>query len=206
MTPEGVGRQNGPMDGARFRIAREDDAPVVTALVRRAYRGPESRAGWTTEADLLDDERIDTDQVIGKITGPDSLVLLAEDAGGAVIGCCELARREGDVAYFGLFAVQPARQGAGIGRAVLDHAADLARQRWGATRMEMTVIAQRGDLIAWYERRGFHRTGQHRPFPYGELVNGTALRDDLYFVVLAKDIVERPAADESRGERVWSGP
>ena len=80
-------------------------------------------------------------------------------------------------------------QGGGIGRVMLDQAATLVRRRWGSTRMEMTVIAQRRDIIAWYERRGFHKTGEHRPFPFGDLINGTALRDDLYFEVLVTDLV-----------------
>jgi hypothetical protein len=52
--------------------------------------------------------------------------------------------------------------------------------------MEMGVIAQRTELIAWYERRGYRRTGETWPFPYHELIEGRALRDDLYFVVLRK--------------------
>ncbi|HEX7658131.1 MAG TPA: GNAT family N-acetyltransferase [Pseudonocardiaceae bacterium] len=172
-----------------FRMAVKEDAGEVTALVRRAYRGPESRQGWTTEADLLDDERIDPAHVADKITRPGSLILLAEDPDGSLVACCELARRDDAVAYFGMFAVEPTRQGGGIGRVMLDQAAMLVRRQWGSTRMEMTVIAQRRDIIAWYERRGFHKTGEHRPFPFGDLINGTALRDDLYFEVLVTDLV-----------------
>jgi hypothetical protein len=54
--------------------------------------------------------------------------------------------------------------------------------------MEMTVIALRAELIAWYERRGYALTGERRPFPFEGLINGKALRDDLDFVVLAKDL------------------
>jgi ribosomal protein S18 acetylase RimI-like enzyme len=170
------------------RIAAEGDADDVASLVRRAYRGPESRIGWTTEADLLDDERIDAEQVRRKISAPDSLVLIGEEAGDGLVACCELVRRDDALAYFGMFAVRPALQSRGIGGAVLAVAQRLARQRWGAERMEMTVIAQRADVIAWYERRGFRRTGERRPFPYEELLNGSALRDDLYFDVLAIEL------------------
>jgi ribosomal protein S18 acetylase RimI-like enzyme len=87
-----------------------------------------------------------------------------------------------------MFAVDPLRQAAGIGRLVLAEAEHVARTRWAATRLEMTVIGQRAELIAWYGRRGYVVTGEHRPFPYEALVGGEALRDDLYFEVLAKDI------------------
>ena len=42
-----------------FRDAGPEDVPRVVALVERAYRGEASRAGWTTEADLLDGQRTD---------------------------------------------------------------------------------------------------------------------------------------------------
>ena len=171
-----------------FRPAEQVDAPALLSLVRRAYRGEESRAGWTTEADLLADGRIELPELLGKITGPDSLVLVVERAGD-LVACCELAHRGDGLAYFGLFAVQPALQAAGIGRQVLNEAERLARERWSSVTMEMQVIGQRDELISWYERRGYTLTGDRRPFPLDELQPGEALRDDLYFAVLRKPLV-----------------
>jgi hypothetical protein len=54
--------------------------------------------------------------------------------------------------------------------------------------MEMTVVAQRTDLIAWYLRRGYAATGETRPFPYGDERFGRPRRDDLAFTVLAKPL------------------
>lgn len=176
------------MPTLRYRIAASSDAEAVLALVRRAYRGESSRAGWTTEADLLDDQRIDLSGVRNKITRPDGFVLLAEDENAALVACCELAARRGGLGYFGMFAVEPTRQAGGIGRQVLAEAERRARADLAATRMQLGVIAQRTELIAWYERRGYRRTGETWPFPYDELVDGQALRDDLVFVVLRKDL------------------
>jgi GNAT superfamily N-acetyltransferase len=83
-----------------------------------------------------------------------------------------------------MFAVSPCRQGAGIGRALIARAAGVA-SAWGSVRMEMTVIAQRADLLAWYRRLGFEPTGETRPFPYGDERFGRPRRADLHFVVLA---------------------
>src|SRR5690625_7214253 len=66
----------------RFRHATVDDIDAVVALVTSAYRGEASRAGWTTEADLLDGPRIDPEVQRQDIERPRSIVLLAE-AGGA---------------------------------------------------------------------------------------------------------------------------
>jgi ribosomal protein S18 acetylase RimI-like enzyme len=171
-----------------FRTAEPDLASELAVLVRSAYRGESSRAGWTTEADLVDDERVDTASVRAKILGSDSTVLVAVDDAGVTVGCCEVERRAAGVAYFGMFAVRPDRQAGGLGRRLLAEAERVAVARWASARMEMTVIAQRSELIAWYARRGYEQTGERRPFPYGELINGKALRDDLDFVVLAKDL------------------
>jgi len=49
------------------------------------------------------------------------------------------------------------------------------------------VLAQQDKLIAYYERRGFTRTGETRPFP-ADPRYARPRRDDLYFVVLVKDL------------------
>ena len=47
-------------------------------------------------------------------------------------------------------------------------------------------ISVRDELIAWYERRGYSRTGKYKPFPYGDERFGIPKRDDLRFEVLSK--------------------
>jgi hypothetical protein len=58
----------------------------------------------------------------------------------------------------------------------------------------MTVIAQRAELIAWYERRGYRLTGERRPFPKTDPRFGLPKRDDLEFVVLAKPLTSSGSA------------
>ena len=48
---------------------------------------------------------------------------------------------------------------------------------------------QRDDLIAWYERRGYRRTGKMSPFPYGDERFGIPKRPDLEFELLVKTLV-----------------
>ena len=104
------------------------------------------------------------------------------------MGCCQLESRAGATAYLGLFAVAPTRQGGGLGRAIVAEAERRARVEWGAERMMMTVIRQRTDLIPWYGRLGYRRTGETQPFPYGDERFGRPTRPDLEFVVLAKPL------------------
>lgn len=167
------------------REATEQDAPAIRLLVQRAYRGDASLGGWTSEGHLLADERIDLDGVLQKIR-QGTVLLGFQDGDCDPVACCELRALGDGRAYFGLFAVDPARQAGGLGRQMLAEAERRARNDLDAVVLEMSVIAQRGDLIAWYERRGYQGTGRTEPFPYDALVNGSALRDDLYFVVLSK--------------------
>ncbi|OKJ14015.1 GCN5 family acetyltransferase [Kitasatospora sp. CB01950] len=160
--------------------------PAVVALVESAYRGDASRAGWTTEADLLDGRRTDEAAVAELLGRVESVVLLAEQEG-RLLACCHVERR-GATGYFGMFSVSPAAQGGGLGRQALARAEEWARAEWGVTAMEMTVIEQRADLIAWYERRGYTRTGVYEPFPYGDERFGIPLRADLRFEKLVKSL------------------
>jgi ribosomal protein S18 acetylase RimI-like enzyme len=175
-----------PMTTFRFRPATESDISEVVALVESAYRGDHSRAGWTTEADLLGGQRTDHDDVRSSIARARSIVLLAEQADD-LVACAHVADEDG-AGYFGMFAVRPSLQGGGVGKAVLAEAERIARDDWRLPVMRMTVIDVRGELIAFYERRGYVRTGATKPFPYGDARFGLPRRDDLRFAVLEKPL------------------
>ncbi|MFC9582460.1 GNAT family N-acetyltransferase [Streptomyces yangpuensis] len=169
-----------------FRNAVEADVPELVALVESAYRGDASRAGWTTEADYLDGQRTDPDAVRAVIDSRDGVLLVVERAG-ELVACCHIEHR-GDHAYFGMFAVRPGLQGAGLGKEILAEAERRARDTWGAREMRMTVVNVREELIAYYVRRGYRRTGELSPFPYGDERFGIPRRDDLAFELLVKPL------------------
>ncbi len=164
-----------------IRTATPDDVPALHALVERAYRGPASRAGWTHEADFLTGPRTDAATLARGIVDPAQTFLLAVPTD-AIAACVAVSDRGDGVAYLGMLAVEPTGQANGLGRTMIAAAEDYAR-RLGATRMEMTVVDSRAALIAWYERRGYARTGEARPFP-PELLEGAPLA----FIVLAKEL------------------
>lgn len=179
------------MSVLRFRAAKLEDVDAVVALVESAYRGEASRAGWTTEADFLDGRRTGGEDVAACIERPESLILLAEGDRG-IMACAHLAIEHADgvpgAGYFGMFAVRPDQQGCGIGSQVLTEAERIARDEWTLPCLRMTVIDIRDELIAYYGRRGYRRTGVFKPFPYGDERFGIPRRDDLRFEVLEKDL------------------
>ncbi|MBV2364330.1 GNAT family N-acetyltransferase [Streptomonospora nanhaiensis] len=178
-----------------FRLADEADIPLLVELVNSAYRGDSSRKGWTTEADLLGGQRVDAEGIAELLARPGTRVIVAE-VGGDPVACCELAGgpgadgAAGGDAYFGMFCVRPDAQGGGLGARVLAEAERVARQEFGCRRMRMTVLHQREDLIAFYERRGYRRTGRFEPFPYGDPRFGLPKRPDLVFAELAKPLTD----------------
>jgi ribosomal protein S18 acetylase RimI-like enzyme len=164
---------------ATITITSPADAPALKALLEAAYRGDSARRGWNHEADILDDERTAPGEVEALLADAAVTILTARD-GAALIGCVAVTVKGGALAYLGMLCVQPDLQSAGLGRRLLDAAEDHARTN-GIAAMEMTVIDSRDSLIAWYERRGYIRTGETRPFP--------VLRDPpVTFVVLEKPL------------------
>jgi len=175
-----------PGSPLQFRLATQDDVPALVALVESAYRGDESRVGWTTEADLLAGQRTDAEGMGHTLSKPGSMVVLALRTGD-LLGCANLERQP-NAAYFGMFAVRPGLQGGGIGHAIIKECERIAREDWQLSRVRMTVIWSRTELIDWYVRRGYVATGERLPFPYGDPKFGLPKRSDLYFEVYQKSL------------------
>lgn len=168
-----------------FRKATREDAAQIAALVNSAYRGESSKQGWTTEADILGGQRTDETEIAQLIAAPDSIMLLCFQAD-ALIGSVHLERTETG-AYLGMFTVKPTLQSRGIGKRFLDAAERSVQTEWGATQIVMAVITLRTELIAFYERRGYRRTGRFEPFPTDPKF-GIPKVSDLRFELLEKTL------------------
>ena len=171
-----------------IRPASGGESAEITALVNAAYRGDTSRKGWTTEADLLGGQRTDERSIAEVLAFPESVLLVAGPPDGALCGWVLLQRKSGGAAHLGMLTVSPEHQNRGRGRRLLEEAEKYARSRREAVMLEMTVISRRNELIAWYERRGYRRTGEKRPFPVQEPRVGLPKVRDLEFEVLVKSL------------------
>lgn len=184
-----------PLPNACFRSATLEDVDRVVLLVESAYRGEKSRAGWTTEADMLEGQRTDAREVREIIEAfPNKRVLLLEEEG-HLRACARLDDAKGH-AYLGMIAVDPTLQAKGYGRAIIAEAERIARTELCHDAVQMTVISIRDALLSWYERLGYRRTGATEPFPYGDPRFGVPKRDDLIFLVLEKRL--REEAEQGR--------
>lgn len=171
-----------------IRDAVTADIPALHALIESAYRGEASRAGWTTEADLLDGQRTDPDDLADVLADPKQALLTAW-SGDDLVGCVLIADRGEGTGYFGMLSIRPTLQGGGLGRRLVEDAHAVLAERFGARRVRISVLPQRETLIAWYERLGYQRRGDTLPFPYGNPRFGLPKRDDLYFVVMEHELV-----------------
>jgi N-acetylglutamate synthase-like GNAT family acetyltransferase len=147
-----------------IRKAHEADAPFIAQLINSAYRGESSRAGWTTEADMVGGERINTEGVLNLMREPRSYFLVIEEEN-EIKATVHLHQEHSGSLYLGMLAVRPTEQSRGFGRELLE-AIDREARDLGSREVRLTVIEIRDELIAYYERKGFRLTGNAFAFPY----------------------------------------
>ena len=168
-----------------FRVATPADVESVVGLINGAYRGDHSRKGWTSEADLVEGDRVTPEELGALILSPDTVILLCllEDS---IIGTVEL-RNQGEEAYLGMLVVNPSLQASGIGKRLVAAAEELVQTRWHSSVMVLSVISVRVELIAFYERRGYSRTGMFEDFP-AQLGQSSPIIAGLQFEQLSKSL------------------
>ena len=154
------------MDTFTFRLAQMADVASIVQLVNSSYRGESGKQGWTTEADLLDGQRTDEDEVTRLLQAQDSMIVLCL-LDGKILASVQLEKHS-EGAYLGMLAVNPVLQNQGIGKRLMAEVEAIAKRQWAAEKMLMTVINLRYDIIAFYQRHGYARTGRTVPFPTSE--------------------------------------
>ena len=165
----------------RISPASPGDIPRIHPVIERAYRGDSARLGWTHEADLVSGERTDAATLDALVADSASRLLVAWD-GETPVGCVNIAHRAAGLAYLGPLCIEPAWQNTGIGKQLMTAAETFAQEAFGSGTIEMTVIARRVELIAWYCRHGYAPSGEIRPFPI-------PLDPPLSMTVLVKSLV-----------------
>lgn len=182
-----------------LRQATANDIPQVEQLMNRCYRFNE---GWTNEADLVGGIRTNQAELQSVIEDSKQyfFVYPQTDTGrrdgtetGEVLACINVSVFE-DSAYIGMFAVNPERQGSGIGDTMISAAETFAKRHLSGDEqsktpvMKMLVLNGRPKLLAYYERRGYLPTGNTEPFPE-DGNNGDPKQQGLYFLELAKPLL-----------------
>jgi ribosomal protein S18 acetylase RimI-like enzyme len=128
-----------------IRAAVSEDIPALVRLINAAF---------LVEQFVFDGDRINTEETRAFMDA--GVFLLEEDAAGFV-GCVYLEIRQGR-GYLGLLAVDPARQGSGLGSKLVAAAEDYFRAG-GCSAVDLRVISQRTPLPSFYRRLGYVEIG-----------------------------------------------
>ncbi len=146
-----------PPEGVRLRIATDADRTALVDLHARAYRGRLDRYLFYRDPDdRKDAERLLADLYGGRWGPPIVDASVVAEEAGSVVGAC-LAVRPPYGALIADVMVDPAAQGRGIGRAVLE-ASVTALERAGEKNIVLTVTEGNSSAAGLYERVGFVRT------------------------------------------------
>jgi ribosomal protein S18 acetylase RimI-like enzyme len=174
-----------------LKRAVEEEYGAIVDLANLAYRGTGPEASWNVESGILEGQRLSESRLREDLAAKPEAQLLTfrDEADGPLLGTVWLEPKGEGVWYLGLLTVRPDMQNRQLGRALLAAAEDFVKQRGGRL-IRMTVLHVRETLIAWYERRGYRKTGENEPYPYGDERFGKPLVDGLYFVVMEKSCAD----------------
>ena len=177
-------------DSLTYRLVVESDFDSLTTLVNNSYRGELALKGWTNENELLEGPRTNPDDLANMIAAPGSVILVFFGETDSILKGCIHLRHQPEIrtAYFGMLSVRPDLQGNGYGKFILSVAEDYVKSQWNVDFIEMAVVKERPELIAYYNRHGYADTGRREPFPKLEHVR--PLRPNLQLWILQKCVKE----------------
>ncbi len=147
----------------KLRVAISSDIKSIVDVVNHAYRPLSRNVSWTDESALIDGKRTTDTQVRELLNRPHSVVLLAQIKT-EIVACIHLEKCN-DASHIGMFAVLPNQQGKGLGKMLLAHAEDYAIKEFASKKFMMEVVALRIELIDFYLRRGYQKTGRIFDYP-----------------------------------------
>lgn len=169
------------MKNNNIRLAKAKDIQGIVKLINTAYR---STLGWTHEHGIVLGDRINEAQLSELLTRSDFELYILEN-NDQLVGCIGLTRLP-DCFEIGNFAIDPVRQNSGYGRILLDFAEQYSREKIPFKKLRMSVLNVRIELIAYYERRGYHQTGETDSYPLDADVGQPLV--DLNLVILEKSL------------------
>ena len=166
-------------NGVKLELANINEAQIINELLNLAYRGEK---GWTTENSLVSGDRSTISDI--KLSIENSIFLIYKK-NSDLVACICLEAKDHEV-YIGSFAVHPDYQAGGLGKSILRAAEKYSIDELEAKKFIMVVLSKRIELISFYERRGYQKTGINKEYPL-HLNVGTPKSSGLTIVQLYKN-------------------
>jgi len=168
-----------------FVQAVESDILSLVELVQSVYRGTSSLKGWTSEALFLGGQRIDADMILQILMKKNSFIFIYRNEK-KLKSCVHLEKME-KKAHLGMLSVATELQGQNMGQKMISFCESFARTEWQSQALQIEVLHPRLELISWYERRGFQKTGNTTPFPNNPRF-GVPKIENLHFIEMIKSL------------------
>lgn len=140
-----------------IRAALAADAPALSGLV--------AQLGYPAPAEVI------PDRLTNMARSDDNIVLVAEDEG-TVVGVMTarvmwVIHHDAPLAYLTALIVLDSARGKGIGSMLLQRAESWAKHK-GAHKISLSSAMHRGDTHAYYDNRGYERSGLRFTKRFGE--------------------------------------
>lgn len=164
-----------------IRLASKADIQQLTMLINTAYRTP---GGWTTEAGMIQGDRIQEQQLHDLLNSADFQLFVLEIEN-KLLGCIGVSLGQ-QVAEIGSFAVAPAEQNSGYGKQLLDFAESHIFEIFKKNVIQMSVLNVRTELLAYYQRHGYQLTEKIEAYPLGQKLGEPLI--PLHLLILEKII------------------
>lgn len=153
-----------------IRVATPAETAAIASIINRAFSIETFLEGTRTDEAQLS-------EMMGK-----GIFLLACDSSERLVASVYVELR-GERGYFGMLAVDPAHQGSGIGRAMVESVEDYCRQR-GCKFMDISVLSLRTELPPFYRKLGYVETGTDEFHPSRPLKPGL----ECHLIIMSKPL------------------
>lgn len=167
----------------QFRVANKADISPLLNMINSSYRPKDNNASWSNESSFMTGDRINAAQLLETLQLANSVMLVGTDNN--LLVSCVLIEKIELTAKIGLLTVDISRQQHGFGKATLQAAESYAFSKFEVNEIKMHVLQIRTELISFYTRRGYSRTGTVRDYPV-HLGVGQPLIQNLKYEVLIK--------------------
>lgn len=140
----------GPKRPNRVRPAGPADIPEMLRVINAAFR---------VEDFFVTGDRTSADDLTDRMARPGAALLVAERPDGRGLAGAVYVELRKRVGFFGMLAVDPAEQGQGHGRVLIEAVEEYCREA-GCSAVEIEVVNLREELPAFYLKMGYAATGE----------------------------------------------